>query len=86
MNGLVNLGNRRARTRGVVAHLRAAGITVLVLQPVQVKAYARVHLRRAKEEGIARFKVRLEHVDESRLRRIVTSDIARLRHGGTRST
>ncbi len=105
--------------RGVVQHLRAAGFTVLVLQPIQVKAYARVHLRRAKndaldavliaacaaavdhpriapdprlaelagdltfleqiEEDIARFKVRLEHVDEPRLRRIVTSDIARLK-------
>jgi transposase len=105
--------------RGVVQHLRAAGLVVLVLQPVQVKAYARMHLRRAKndaldavliaacaaavdqpritpdprltelaglltfveqiEEDIARFKVRLEHVDETRLRRIVTSDIARLK-------
>ena len=105
--------------RGVVQHLRAAGLVVLVLQPIQVKAYARVHLRRAKndaldavliaacaaavdqpriapdprlaelagdltfleqiEEDIARFKVRLEHVDEPRLRRIVTSDIARLK-------
>jgi transposase len=105
--------------RGVVEHLRAAGLIVLVLQPIQVKAYGRVHLRRAKndaldavliaactaavdqpriapdprlaelagcltfveqiEEDIARFKVRLEHVDEPRLRRIVTSDIARLK-------
>jgi transposase len=105
--------------RGVVQHLRAAGFTVLVLQPIQVKAYARVHLRRAKndaldavliaacaaavdqpriapdprlaelagyltfleqiEEDIARFKIRLEHVDEPGLRRIVNSDIARLK-------
>jgi transposase len=105
--------------RGVVQHLRAVGLVVLVLQPIQVKAYARMHLRRAKndaldavliaacaaavdqpriapdprlvelaglltfveqiEEDIARFKVRLEHVDEPRLRRIVTSDIARLK-------
>ncbi len=105
--------------RGVVEHLRAAGFTVLVMQPIQVKAFGRVHLRRAKndaldavliaacaatldppkiapdprlaelarnltfleqiEEDIARFKVRLEHVDEPRLRRIVTSDIARLK-------
>jgi transposase len=36
--------------RGVVEHLRAAGFTVLVLQPVQVKAYGRVHLRRAKND------------------------------------
>jgi transposase len=105
--------------RGVVAYLRATRLIMLVLQPIQVKAYARVHLRRAKndaldavliaacaaavdqpriapdprlaelaayltfleqiEEDIARFKVRLEHVDEPRLRRIVTSDIARLK-------
>jgi transposase len=105
--------------RGVVEHLRAAGFTVLVLQPVQVKAFGRVHLRRAKndaldavliaacaatldrpriaadprlvelaayltfleqlEEDIARFKTRLEHIDEPRLRRIVISDIARLK-------
>jgi transposase len=31
------------------------------------------------EEDIARFKTRLEHIDEPRLRRIVTSDIARLK-------
>jgi transposase len=105
--------------RGVVEQLRAAGFVVLVLQPIQVKAFARVHLRRAKndaldaaliaacaaaidqpriapdprlaelagyltfldqtEEDIARFKTRLEHVDEPRLRRIVTNDIARLK-------
>ena len=105
--------------RGVVKHLRAAGFTVLVLQPIQVRAYARVHLRRAKndaldavlvaacaaaingpriepdarlteladhltfveqiEEDIARFKTRLEHIDDRRLRRLVTTDIARLK-------
>jgi transposase len=105
--------------RGVVEHLRAAGFAVLVLQPVQVKAFGRVHLRRAKndaldalliaacaaaldppriapdprlaelaenltfleqlEEDIARFKTRLEHIDEPRLRRIVISDITRLK-------
>jgi len=106
--------------RGVVEHLRAAGFTVLVvLQPIQVKAFGRVHLRRAKnddldaaliaactatldkpkiapdprlaelarnltfleqiEEDIARFKTRLEHIDELRLRRLVISDIARLK-------
>jgi transposase len=92
---------------------------VLVLQPVQVKAFGRMKLRRAKndaldaeliaaccaaiddpriapdprltelagyltfleqlEEDIARFKTRLEHIDESGLRRIVNSDIARLK-------
>ncbi len=105
--------------RGVVEHLRAAGFIVLVLQPIQVKAFGRMHLRRAKndaldaeliaactaaidqpkivpdprlaelagyltfleqtEEDIARFKTRLEHIDEPRLRRIVTGDIARLK-------
>jgi len=104
---------------GVVDHLRHHGFTVLVLQPIQVKAYARVHLRRAKndkldaaliaactatinqpriepdqrlaklaqhltfveqiEEDIARFKVRLEHVGDRRLRRMVMTDIARLK-------
>src|SRR5213079_1772661 len=28
--------------RGVVGHLRAAGFTVLVLQPIQVRAFARI--------------------------------------------
>lgn len=105
--------------RGVVAHLRSAGFTVLVLQPGQVKAYARLHLRRAKndaldaaliaacasvmeppeivpderladlaahltfveqtEEDIARLKVRLEHVHDQRLRRMMMADIARLK-------
>jgi transposase len=104
---------------GVVEHLRAAGFTVLVLQPIQVKAFGRVHLRRAKndaldaeliaactaaidqpriapdprlaelagyltfleqlEEDIARFKTRIEHIDEPGLRRIVNSDITRLK-------
>jgi transposase len=104
---------------GVVGYLRAKGFTVLVLQPMQVKAYARLHLRRAKndkldavliaacaatidevrvapderlakldhhltfveqiEEDIARFKVRLEHVGDPRLRRLVMADIARLK-------
>jgi transposase len=105
--------------RGVVTHLRAASFTVLVLQPIQVRAFARVHLRRAKndaldaaliaactatieapriepdarladlaghltfveqiEEDIARFKSRLEHIDNPRLRRLVMADIARLK-------
>ena len=38
--------------RGVVKHLRAAGFTVLVLQPIQVRAYARMHLRRAKNDAL----------------------------------
>jgi len=105
--------------RAVVGYLRAKGLAVVVLQPIQVKAYARLHLRRAKndkldavliaacaatiaqeriepderlaelaqhltfveqiEEDIARFKVRLEHVDDARLRRMVVTDIARLK-------
>jgi len=105
--------------RGVVRYLRAAGLTVLVLQPIQVRAFARFHLRRAKndaldavliaacaaameeprigpdqrlieladlltfveqtEEDLARLKTRLEHLNEPRLRRIVFTDIARLK-------
>jgi transposase len=104
--------------RGVVEHLRTAGFTVLLLQPLQVKAFGQVHLRRAKndaldamliaacaaaldpreapdprlaklagqltfleqvDEDIARFKTRLEHIDEPGLRRIVLGDIARLK-------
>jgi transposase len=38
--------------RGVVEHLRAAGFIVLVLQPVQVKAFGQVHLRRAKNDTL----------------------------------
>jgi transposase len=38
--------------RGVVGQLRGAGFTVLVLQPLQVKAYARLHLRRAKNDRL----------------------------------
>src|SRR5512138_3761847 len=105
--------------RGVVQHLRAAGFTVQVLQPVQVKAFGRVHLRRAKndvldavmiaactatldqvreapdprlaelaqhltfleqiEEDIKRYKTRLEHTAEPRLRRWVLGEITRLK-------
>jgi transposase len=105
--------------RGVVGHLRDKGFAVLVLQPIQVRAYARMHLRRAKndvldaaliaacaatidepriapdarlagladhmtfveqiEEDLARLKVRLEHVDDKRLRHIIVADIARLK-------
>jgi transposase len=38
--------------RGVVDHLRTTGFTVLVLQPMQVKAFGRVHLRRAKNDAL----------------------------------
>jgi transposase len=104
--------------RGVVRHLQGRGFTVLVLQPLQAKAYARLHLRRAKsdridavliaacahvlkapgtqsnaaldaltdhltfieqvEEDIARFKTRIEHIHDKRLRGLVTNDIKRL--------
>jgi len=37
---------------GVVGYLREHGFTVLALQPIQVKAYARVHLRRAKNDKL----------------------------------
>jgi transposase len=100
-------------------YLQQAGFEVVLLQPLQVKAFARVLLRRAKtdrldarliaactvamdarnrrepdprfdaladhltfveqlEEDIARFKTRLEHITEGRLRRTVLADIARL--------
>jgi transposase len=105
--------------RGVVAHLRAHGFTVLVLQPAQVKAYARARLRRAKndkldaaliaeftatiaeprsepdkrletlaqnltfveqiEDDMVRLKTRIEHIDDKRMRRMVTADIAKLK-------
>lgn len=38
--------------RGVTRHLQAAGLTMVVLQPLQAKAYARLHLRRAKNDRI----------------------------------
>ena len=38
--------------RGVVRHLRAAGFAVLMLQPVQVRAYARLRLQRAKNDAL----------------------------------
>jgi transposase len=38
--------------RGVVKHLRAAGFVVLILQPLQVRAYARLHLQRAKNDAL----------------------------------
>jgi transposase len=105
--------------RGVVAHLRSHGVTVLVLQPLQVKAFARLQLRRAKndaldasliaacaamieapaiipdqrlselashltfveqiEEDMARLKVRLEHIHDQRLRRLMKADFTRLK-------
>ena len=104
--------------RGVSGFLRDRGCIVAVLQPKQVKAFAALHLRRAKtdridavliaacthllgerdrmahdqrfealgdrltfieqiEEDIARFKTRLEHITDKRLRHSVTTSIRR---------
>lgn len=38
--------------RDVVEHLRSAGFTVVVLQPIQVRAFAQLTLRRAKTDRI----------------------------------
>lgn len=38
--------------RGVIRALQAAGFPVLVLQPMQVKHYGKMHLRRAKTDRI----------------------------------
>ena len=102
----------------VVKYLRNKGFTVIVLQPLQVRAYARLRLRRAKNDAIdavliaactammedpqldpdprlarlaehltfleqnekdaVRLKTRLEHVRDTRLRRIIEGDIKRL--------
>jgi len=105
--------------RGVMRYLQKLELTVVLLQPLQVKAFAKLTLRRAKsdtldaqliaqcthmtdaynkmapdprfdpladqltfieqmEDDLVRFKTRLEHVSEARLRRIVKDDIKRL--------
>ncbi len=38
--------------RGAVDHLRGAGFEVVLLQPLQVKAFAKLHLRRAKNDRL----------------------------------
>jgi transposase len=38
--------------RGVIRHLQAAGLTVIMHQPIQVRAFAKVQLRRAKNDTI----------------------------------
>ncbi|MDR3436794.1 transposase, partial [Telmatospirillum sp.] len=38
--------------RGVINHLRAEGFEVVLLQPLQVKAFAKLHLRRAKTDAL----------------------------------
>jgi len=105
--------------REVTRHLQAAGFIVVVLQPLQVKAFGKLRLQRAKtdridailiaactvaidaqnklppdarfdaltdhltyieqlEDDIARSKTRLEHISDTRLRRNVMTDLARL--------
>lgn len=106
--------------RGVMGYLRGKGVVVTLLQPMQVKAFGSLHLKRAKtdridavliaactnilgeqnrmtpdarfeslgdhltfieqiEEDIARFKTRLEHIHDKRLRRSVDASIRRER-------
>ncbi len=38
--------------RGIAAHLRGCGFEVRLLQPLQTKAFARLHLKRAKNDAI----------------------------------
>jgi transposase len=38
--------------RGVIKHLREAGFEVILMQPMQVKAFAKLHLRRAKNDTL----------------------------------
>jgi transposase len=38
--------------RGVIGHLQEHGFAVLLLQPMQVKAFARAQLRRAKNDAL----------------------------------
>ena len=50
--GRVGIEATGGDARGVTRFLREAGFTVLVLQPLQTKAFARLHLRRAKNNRI----------------------------------
>jgi len=67
-NGVTRLGIEATGgyERGIVEHLRAAGFTVLVLQPIQVRAYARLHLRRAKNDKLDEDKALRSHDDLGR--------------------
>ena len=38
--------------RGVIKHLRKEGFEVILMQPMQVKAFAKLHLRRAKNDAL----------------------------------
>ena len=116
--GRVGLEATGGYERGVMAYLRERGLDVVRLQPMQVKAYGMLNLRRAKtdridailiaacthvvaeqdkmapdarfdalgdnltfieqiEEDIARFKTRIEHITDKRLRRSVEASIKR---------
>jgi len=52
--------------RGAVRYLREKGFTVLLLQPMQVRAFARVHRRRAKNDALdaALIAACAAHIDE----------------------
>jgi transposase len=50
--GRVGIEASGSYERGVARHLQAAGFTVVVLQPLQVCAFAKLHLRRAKSDRI----------------------------------
>lgn len=50
--GLIGLEATGGYERDVAAHLRKAGLVVVVLQPQQVRAYAQLTLRRAKTDRI----------------------------------
>jgi transposase len=105
--------------RGVTRYLQGQGFEVVVLQPLQVRAFAKMRLQHAKndridakliadcthlldahnkmppeprfdpladhltfieqiEADIVRIKTRLEHIGDARLRRLCSTDIARL--------
>jgi transposase len=117
--GRVGIEATSGYERGVTRFLQKSGFIVIVMQPVQVKAFAKLHLKRAKtdridavliaacthvldasnklppdarfdaladhltfieqlEEDIVRFKTRLEHIYDKRLRRVAQADITRL--------
>jgi transposase len=50
--GRVGLEATGGYERGIAAHLRGRGFEVRLLQPLQTKAFARLHLKRAKNDAI----------------------------------
>ncbi len=50
--GRVGLEATGGYERGIAAHLRGDGLEVRLLQPLQTKAFARLHLKRAKNDAI----------------------------------